>query len=176
MALRRIQSAQTMTTKHPLPDSSFTHDALMREALKEAAAAYEEDEVPVGAVIVHGGRIIARAHNQRETLKDPTAHAEMIAITQASAALQNWRLTGATIYVTLEPCAMCAGALVLARIDRLVFGPHDPKAGACGTLLNIVQDPRLNHQIEVVPGVMTDECASLLSSFFAGKRRQPEMN
>ena len=121
----------------------------MTEALKEAALAAEENEVPVGCVIVHEGRIVGRAHNQRERLNDPTAHAEMIAVTQASAALASWRLTGCTVYVTIEPCAMCAGALVLARLDRLVFGARDEKAGACGTLYNIAADERLNHRIEI---------------------------
>ena len=145
----------------------------MREALKEALAAYEDNEVPVGAVIVHENRVIARAHNQRELLKDPTAHAEMIAITQAAAALNNWRLIGVTIYVTLEPCAMCAGAMVLARIGRLVYGTADPKAGACGTLYNIVQDARLNHQIDIVQGVLAGDCAQLLREFFAERRESP---
>ena len=144
----------------------------MTEALKEAGLAYRENEVPVGCVIVHEGRIVGRAHNQRETLKDPTAHAEMIAITQAAAALECWRLTGCTVYVTIEPCAMCAGALVLARIDRLVYGAQDPKAGACGTLLNIVQDARLNHRVEVVPGVLAAECSDALKSFFAKRREK----
>jgi len=144
----------------------------MRQAMQEALAAYEKDEVPVGAVIVHDGRIIARAHNQRELLKDPTAHAEMIAITQAAAALDNWRLTGATIYVTLEPCAMCAGAMVLARLDRLVYGAADPKAGACGTLYNLVQDSRLNHRLEVTPGILAEECAQTLRRFFAKRREE----
>ena len=145
----------------------------MREALKEALAAYEDNEVPVGAVIVHENRVIARAHNQRELLKDPTAHAEMIAITQAAAALNNWRLIGVTIYVTLEPCAMCAGAMVLARIGHLVYGAADPKAGACGTLYNIVQDARLNHQIDIVQGVLAGDCAQLLREFFAERRESP---
>ena len=145
----------------------------MREALKEALAAYEDNEVPVGAVIVHENRVIARAHNQRELLKDPTAHAEMIAITQAAAALNNWRLIGAAIYVTLEPCAMCAGAMVLARIGHLVYGAADPKAGACGTLYNIVQDARLNHQIDIVQGVLAGDCAQLLREFFAERRESP---
>ena len=149
-----------------------THELFMRQAIQEALAAYEEDEVPVGAIIVHDGRIIARAHNQRELLKDPTAHAEMIAITQAAAALENWRLTGATIYVTLEPCAMCAGAMVLARLDRLVYGADDPKAGACGTLYNIVQDSRLNHRLEVTPGILAGDCAETLRSFFAKRREK----
>jgi len=148
------------------------HDIFMHMALQEALAASDNDEVPVGAIIVHGGRIIARAHNQRELLKDPTAHAEMIAITQAAAALNNWRLTGATMYVTLEPCAMCAGAIVLSRIDRLVYGTADPKAGACGTLFNIVQDSRLNHRVEVVSGILAAECAETLRSFFAKRREK----
>ena len=148
------------------------HELFMRQAMQEALAAYEKDEVPVGAVIVHDGRIIARAHNQRELLKDPTAHAEMIAITQAAAALDNWRLTGATIYVTLEPCAMCAGAMVLARLDRLVYGAADPKAGACGTLYNLVQDSRLNHRLEVTPGILAEECAQTLRRFFAKRREE----
>jgi len=148
------------------------HDVFMNVALQEALTASDNDEVPVGAVIVCGGRIIARAHNQRELLKDPTAHAEMIAITQAAAAMNNWRLTGATMYVTLEPCAMCAGAIVLSRIDRLVFGAADPKAGACGTLFNIVQDSRLNHRVEIVSGILAAECAETLRSFFAKRREK----
>jgi len=148
------------------------HDVFMHMALQEALTASDKDEVPVGAIIVHGGRIIARAYNQREMLKDPTAHAEMIAITQAAAALNNWRLTGATMYVTLEPCAMCAGAIVLSRIDRLVYGATDPKAGACGTLFNIVQDSRLNHRVEIVSGILAAECAETLRSFFAKRREK----
>ena len=151
---------------------TIDHDVFMRVALQEALAAYEEEEVPVGAVIVHEGRVVARAHNQRELLKDPTTHAEMIAITQAAAALNNWRLSGATMYVTLEPCAMCAGALVLARVDRLVYGTSDPKAGACGTLYNIVQDSRLNHRVDVVSGILSSECAETLRSFFAKRREK----
>jgi len=169
---------ETLAPMNPEPKPNVdaadtqTHEIFMRQALNEALAAYEKDEVPVGAVIVHEGRIIARAHNQRELLKDPTAHAEMIAITQAAAALENWRLTGATIYVTLEPCAMCAGAMVLARLDRLVYGTDDPKAGACGTLYNIVQDSRLNHRLEVTTGILADQCAETLRSFFAKRREK----
>ena len=148
----------------------------MLEAIKEAVAAAEEDEVPIGAVIVHQGKIIARAHNQRETLNDPTAHAEIIAITQAAEYLQSWRLHGCTIYVTLEPCPMCAGALVNARIDRLVYGPADIKAGACESLYNIVQDERLNHRIEVVKDFMSEPCRLLLQEFFAKKRNQKKKN
>ena len=161
-----------MNPEKLLDPGLHAHEAFMHQALQEALAAYEADEVPVGTVIVHEGRIIARAHNQRELLKDPTAHAEMIAITQAATALNNWRLTGATMYVTLEPCAMCAGAIVLARIDRLVYGAEDPKAGACGTLFNIVQDTRLNHRVEVISGVRAAECSETLKSFFARRREK----
>ncbi len=132
----------------------------------EAEKAVAADEVPVGAVIVHENRIIARAHNQREMLNDPTAHAEMIAITQAAAYLQNWRLTGTILYVTLEPCAMCAGALVQARVDTLVYGTVDKKAGACTSVMNLVQEPRFNHRLEIIPGILADECKYLLQKFF----------
>ena len=151
----------------PHDDSFF-----MTEALKEARLAADENEVPVGCVIVHDGRIIGRAHNQREQLNDPTAHAEMIAVTQAAAALESWRLTGCTVYVTLEPCPMCAGALVLARVKRLVFGARDEKAGACGTLCNLVQDDRLNHQVDITEDVLADEAAALLREFFRKRRIQ----
>ncbi len=143
----------------------------MRAALRQAAAALEEDEVPVGAVIVHEDRIIGRAHNDREKLNDPTAHAEMIAITQAAAALESWRLTGATLYVTLEPCLMCAGALVNGRIKRVVFGARDERAGACGSLYQVGLDTRLNHRFEVTGGVLEDECAAILQQFFRKKRK-----
>ena len=142
----------------------------MQAALREAQTADEAGDVPIGCVIVHEGIIIAKAHNQREQLTDPTAHAEMIAITQAAEYLQSWRLHGCTIYVTLEPCTMCAGAMVLARIDRLVYGCRDPKTGACGSLYNIVQDERLNHRIEVTEGVLEQECSAMLSDFFARRR------
>lgn len=142
----------------------------MRLALAEARAALEVDEVPVGAVIVHRDQVIAAAHNQREMLHDPTAHAEMIAITQAAESLGDWRLDDCTLYVTLEPCPMCAGAVVQARLTRLVFGAFDPKAGACGSLYSIVLDKRLNHQVEVVSRVLEVECAELLRDFFAQKR------
>jgi tRNA(adenine34) deaminase len=145
----------------------------MEMALDEAAAAAEEDEVPVGAVIVESQRgVIARAHNQREQLLDPTAHAEMIAITQAAAALQSWRLENCLLYVTLEPCPMCAGAIVQARIPYVVYGCTDPKAGACHTLYQITADPRLNHRCRVVAGVMADQCGAILSEFFARKRKR----
>ncbi len=139
-------------------------------ALREAQVAFAQGEVPIGAVVVHGQRVIARAHNQRETLRDPTAHAEMIALTQAAEFLDNWRLLETTLYVTLEPCAMCAGAIVLGRVPRLVYGATDPKAGACGTLYDIVRDPRLNHVVDVEPGVRGDECSSLLREFFRAQR------
>lgn len=143
----------------------------MRMAIEAAKTAEENGDVPIGAVIVHNGQIVAKAYNQREQLQDPTAHAEIIALTQAAAALQSWRLIGCTMYVTLEPCPMCAGALVNSRIDRLVFGCDDPKAGACKTLYNIVQDERLNHRIDVISGVLADECAQLLSDFFSRRRK-----
>jgi tRNA(adenine34) deaminase len=141
-------------------------------ALQEAEAAAAEDEVPVGAVIASLERgVIGRAHNQREQLKDPTAHAEMIAITQAAQALGSWRLENAILYVTLEPCPMCAGAAVLARLPMLVYGTTDPKAGACETLYQIPCDPRLNHRVRMLGGVLADRCAAVLSDFFAAKRR-----
>jgi tRNA(adenine34) deaminase len=143
----------------------------MERALEEAAAADREDEVPVGCVIVSPHRgIIASAHNQREQLHDPTAHAEMIAITQAAESLKSWRLEECILYATLEPCPMCAGAIVQARVPLVVFGCTDPKAGACQTLYQITSDPRLNHRAGVIGGVMADRCAGLLSGFFARQR------
>lgn len=142
----------------------------MRAALAEARAALEEDEVPIGAVVVHHDQIIGRGHNQRETLNDPTAHAEMIAITAAAAHLESWRLEECTLYVTLEPCAMCAGAIVLARLPRLVFGAADPKAGACVSLYGITTDERLNHRVELGKGVLVEESAAILQEFFALQR------
>ena len=144
----------------------------MAEALKEARKAFEKDEVPVGAVVVHKGRIIGRAHNQIKMLKDPTAHAEMIAITQAASYLGNERLVGTTAYVTIEPCPMCAGALVLGRVKRLIYGGRDPKAGGCGSVLNVARNRKLNHRIDVTGGVLEKECAGLLREFFKGKRRK----
>ncbi len=144
----------------------------MRVAIDQAEIARENGDVPVGAVIVHQGRLIAKAGNQRQQLNDPTAHAEIIALTQAAEALGSWRLEGCTIYVTLEPCAMCAGALVLARIDRLVYGCNDPKTGACGSLYNIVQDERLNHRLEVTSGVLREQCRQQLQEFFANRRAE----
>ena len=141
----------------------------MSEALKEARKAFEADEVPVGAVIVHKGKVIARAHNQIKLLKDPTAHAEMIAITQAAAHLENERLLAATIYVTIEPCLMCAGALVLARVERVCFGAPDPKTGAFGSVLDINRI-KSNHKISVTKGVLEEECALVIQEFFKKKR------
>jgi len=143
----------------------------MRFALREARAAFDEGEVPVGAVVVHDGNLIGRAHNQRERLTDPTAHAEMIALTQAAAALESWRLLGATLYVTLEPCLMCAGALINARIPRVVFGARDERAGACGSLYQVGLDSRLNHTFQVTGGVLEAECAAILQEFFQQRRR-----
>jgi tRNA(adenine34) deaminase len=142
----------------------------IRAALREAERALEKDEVPIGCVIVHDGAIVGRGHNQVETLKDATAHAEMIAIGAASAALESWRLTECTLYVTLEPCAMCAGAIVLARLGRLVYGAADPKAGACGSVLDVIHEPRLNHRVDVTTGVLAEECGTLLRGFFVQKR------
>lgn len=144
----------------------------MAEALKEAREAAREDEVPVGCVIVHKGRIIARAHNQVECLKDPTAHAEMIALTSAANYLGTKWLNGASIYVTIEPCSMCAGALVLARVKNIFFGAADPKTGACGSVVNIVNHQKLNHKLKVKKGILTKECGSLLSGFFRKKRKK----
>jgi tRNA(adenine34) deaminase len=151
-------------------DERQTDERMMRQAIREAELALEADDVPVGAVIVHGGRIIGRGHNQRERLQDPTAHAEIIALTAAAAERGSWRMEGCTLYVTLEPCVMCAGAIVLARIDRLVFGADDPKAGACGSIYNVVEDRRLNHQPAMTTGILADQCGDLLRSFFARQR------
>ena len=144
----------------------------MSEALKEANKAFDEDEVPVGAVIVHKSRIIARAYNQVERLKDPSAHAEMIAVTQAANYLGTKWLKDCSIYVTIEPCSMCAGALVLARIKNLYFGCEDPKTGACGSVLNIISNKKLNHKIRIKKNILKEDCSSLLKNFFKNKRRQ----
>src|SRR5918996_5722388 len=142
----------------------------MREALRQAQKAYEADEVPVGAIVVRAGKIIGRAYNQVELLKDATAHAEMLALTQAEAAVGDWRLIDCDLYVTKEPCAMCAGALVHVRIHRVVFGCADPRAGAAGGLLNLLQNPSLNHQCEITAGVLRNECAAILQDFFRKRR------
>jgi tRNA(adenine34) deaminase len=146
------------------------HDYWMRQALDQAEQAFAEGEVPVGAVIVHTGRIVGAGYNQREQLCDPTAHAEMIAITQAAESLGSWRLEDCTLYCTLEPCPMCAGALVQARVPTVIYGTADPKAGACHSLFRIADDPRLNHRAIVIGGVMQAECRALLQEFFAQQR------
>ena len=141
-------------------------------ALQEARRAAKIDEVPIGAVIVKDDEIIAKAHNLRETLQDATAHAELLAIRQACEVLGTWRLIGCTLYVTLEPCPMCAGAIILSRVDRLVFGAKDPKGGACGSVINIPADERFNHRPEIVEGVLADECGDILRAFFQSKRKK----
>lgn len=146
------------------------HEHWMRLALDQAHGAFAAEEVPIGAVVVHEGRVIAEGGNQRERLKDPTAHAEMIAITQAAQALESWRLLDCTLYVTLEPCPMCAGAIVQARIPTVVYGAADPKAGACHTLYRITEDARLNHRATVIGGVLQLECQAILQEFFAVQR------
>ncbi len=143
----------------------------MSEALKEAKKAFDADEVPVGAVVVKDGKIIARAHNQIRLLRDPTAHAEMIAITQAAGYLRNERLLNTTVYVTIEPCLMCAGALVLARVKRLAYGASDPKTGACGSAVD-VNEQGLNHKIVIAKGILEEECGSLIRGFFEKRRRE----
>ena len=145
-------------------------DELMRLALDEAAAAPAHGDVPIGALLIRGDEILATAHNERELQSDPTAHAEVLALRAAAESAGEWRLEGSTLYVTLEPCPMCAGALVLARVQRLVYGPPDPRAGAALSLYNIVADPRLNHQVEVTFGVLEEESSALLTSFFEGHR------
>ena len=150
----------------PAPDARY-----MAQAIDQAHIAAEKGDVPIGAVIVYKNQLIARAYNQREELNDPTAHAEIIALTQAAAYIGSWRLNGCTIYVTLEPCPMCAGALVLARMDRLVYGCDDPKAGACKSLYNIVTDDRLNHRLDVTDGVLAEDCSKLLQDFFQQRRQ-----
>ncbi len=147
------------------------HKRWMEYALKEAQKAFDLGEVPVGAVIVYKDTLIAKGYNQVETLKDATAHAEMIALSAAYNYFKSWRLVGCTIYVTLEPCPMCAGAIVLSRVDKIVFGAYDFKAGACGSVYNIAEDGNLNHKVEVISGIMTEEAQSLLKTFFNGLRK-----
>jgi tRNA(adenine34) deaminase len=147
------------------------HEFYMNLALQEARQALDENEVPVGAVIVHQGQIIAQAHNQREQLHDPTAHAEMIAITQAAESLSSWRLEDCTLYVTLEPCLMCAGAILQARIPRVVYGAPDPKAGAARSLFRVLEDPRLNHRCQTVLSIWPERCGQLLAEFFQKQRQ-----
>jgi tRNA(adenine34) deaminase len=148
------------------------HSHYMALALREARAALETGDVPVGAVVVHDDRVIGRAHNQRELLQDPTAHAEMIALTQAAAALESWRLLDCDLYVTKEPCPMCAGAIVNARLRRVIYAIADAKGGGCQSLYQIPTDSRLNHQVEIVEGIRSEECLELIQSFFQQKRRR----
>lgn len=159
---------------HPDDSDTAQHERFMAIALREAATAFEAGEVPVGAVIAHEGRVIGRAHNQVELLKDPTAHAEMIAITQAASALNDWRLVGTTLYVTKEPCPMCAGAIVLARIPLVVFGMTDPKRGGACSVFPILDHPSLNHRARIVAGVLEKECRALVQEFFRNRRNAPD--
>src|SRR4051794_15074778 len=145
-------------------------ESYMRLALREAGRALEHDDVPIGAVVVHGDEVIGAGHNERELLEDPTAHAEILALRQAAAALGSWRVLDATLYVTLEPCAMCAGAIVLARVPRVVYPATDPKAGAAGSAMDVLREPRLNHRPEIVAGVLAQESAELIVSFFRSRR------
>jgi tRNA(adenine34) deaminase len=146
----------------------------MREALRQARKAYDADEVPVGAIVVRGDKIIARAHNQVELLKDATAHAEMLALTQAEAAVGDWRLIDCELYVTKEPCPMCAGALIHTRVRRVIFGCADPASGAAGSVVNLLQMPTLNHRCDIAVGILENECAAILKDFFRQKRDSPD--
>jgi tRNA(adenine34) deaminase len=150
--------------------TQMVEESYMAVALEEARRATGWGDVPIGAVVVRGDRVLGRAGNQRERLADPTAHAEILALREAAAALGSWRLAGCAMYVTLEPCAMCAGAVVLSRVERLVFGAADPKAGFAGSLGDLVRDPRLNHRVEVTAGVLENRCAEVVRAFFAGRR------
>ncbi len=152
----------------------MNHEYYMKQALKQAEKAFAKDEVPVGAIIVKDGKIIARAHNLREKTKDPTAHAEILAIKKAAKKLSGWRLLDCTLYVTLEPCPMCSGACVNARIKEIVFGAYDPKAGYCGSLHNTAEDTSLNHNMIITSGILEDQCAQILKDFFANKRNKRE--
>jgi tRNA(adenine34) deaminase len=152
-----------------LPDPS-PDEHLMRLALSEAERALEHEDVPIGAVVAREGEVLAAAHNERELRQDPTAHAEVLALREAARLAGSWRLLDTVLYVTLEPCAMCAGAIVLARVARVVFGASDPKAGACGSVLDVLADPRLNHRPAVARGLLAEECGGLLSAFFAARR------
>jgi tRNA(adenine34) deaminase len=151
-------------------EGSPTDERFMRLALEEAALALEHDDVPVGAVLVHEGEVLAAGHNERELRQDPSAHAEMIALRAGAQALGTWRLLDTVLYVTLEPCAMCAGAIVLGRVPRVVYGTADPKAGAAGSVLDVLAEPRLNHRPDVAGGLLASECAALLVDFFSSRR------
>jgi tRNA(adenine34) deaminase len=145
-------------------------DYFMRLALREGERASEHEDVPIGAVVVRAGEVVATAHNERELRQDPSAHAEIIALREAARVAGTWRVLDSVLYVTLEPCAMCAGAIVLARVPRVVYGAHDPKAGACGSVVDILGEPRLNHRPEVAGGLLAEDCGALLSGFFASRR------
>jgi len=166
--MRRVgmMGAVTVAPTAPGPQD----EPLMRRAMAEAERALGHDDVPIGAVVVHGGEVVAAGHNERELRQDPTAHAEIIALRAAAHAFGTWRVLDSTLYVTLEPCAMCAGAIVLARVPRVVYGCTDPKAGAAGSVLDVLAEPRLNHRPEVTGGVLARECATLLTDFFAARR------
>jgi tRNA(adenine34) deaminase len=168
-----VDTSASLFITDPKRATAMDSIAWMREALSEARRAAELGEVPVGAVVVRGDEIVGRGFNRRESDGDPLAHAEILALRQAARQIGNWRLVGCDLYVTLEPCAMCAGALVNSRVGRLVFATRDPKAGYCGSLGNLVQDPRLNHRLEVVEGVLAEEAGDLLRAFFASLRRTP---
>lgn len=148
----------------------------MQYAIREAQRAQEAGEVPVGCVIIYDGQIIGKAHNQREMLQDPTAHAEVLAITQAANKLGSWRLEETKLFVTLEPCAMCSGAIILARIPEVYFGAYDPKAGTCGSLMNLLEDTRFNHRPKVFPGLLAEECGAMLTEFFRSIRRKSQQD
>jgi tRNA(adenine34) deaminase len=174
MVCGNIERYQLMNGDFKSEPQTEVDEQYIREALREAEIAFSLGEAPIGAVIVCGSQILARGHNLRETSGDPTAHAEIIALREASKYKRHWRLTEAVLYTTLEPCPMCAGAMVQARIKRLVFGAKDPKAGAAGSLMNIVQDERLNHRLEVTAGVLAEECGEILKRFF--KERRSKIN
>jgi tRNA(adenine34) deaminase len=155
----------------PMSERFFPCDEyFMRLAMREAERALEHDDVPIGAVLVRDGEVVAAAHNERELRQDPTAHAEIVVLREAARAAGSWRVLDAVLYVTLEPCAMCAGAIVLARVPRVVFGASDPKAGACGSVLDVLGEPRLNHRPEVAGGLLAQECGEMISGFFASRR------
>jgi tRNA(adenine34) deaminase len=158
------------TSDYRLDEDDRDDVYFMRLALREAQRARAHEDVPIGAVLMHGGEVLAAAHNERELRGDPTAHAEILALREGSRALGSWRLLDCTLYITLEPCAMCAGAIVLARVPRVVFGATDPKAGAAGSVLEVLSEPRLNHRPEVLSGVLAPDCGQLLSEFFASRR------
>jgi tRNA(adenine34) deaminase len=170
LALREEALSQTPRVR-PMSERFFPRDDyFMRMALREAERALEHDDVPIGAVLVRDGELVATAHNERELRQDPTAHAEIIALREAARAVGSWRLLDTVLYVTLEPCAMCAGAIVLARLPRVVYGASDPKAGACGSVLDVLGEPRLNHRPDVAGGLLASEGGELLSEFFASRR------